>query len=108
MYPASYNFCAMRIVREGEKPKRVEATCWRVEVVKGARGERFCSLSSTPFTLHVPDFAASNMRSASFSVLGSSTHVAVNGAPLLGFKSAEITQNFSGTKTRISRSRSMM
>ena len=34
------------------------------------------------------------MRGVFFWVWGSSTHVAVNGAPLLGFKSAEITQNF--------------
>ena len=31
------------MVREGENPRRELAVCWRVEVVKGARGERFCS-----------------------------------------------------------------
>src|SRR3990167_6648427 len=115
MYPDSYNFCAMPIVRDGDRPRRVDAVCWRVEVVNGARGERDCSDSSTRTTFHLPAFAACNIFSASSSVFGSSVHVAVNDSvfppeadsPPVD-KSAVITQNFSGTNARISRSRSIM
>src|SRR3989338_3463604 len=101
MWPASYNFWATPIVRDGENPRRVDATCWSVEVVKGARGPRTCSVSSTLTTFHAPDFAASEILCASFSVFGSSTNVAVNisffppeaGPPPVD-KSALTIQNF--------------
>src|SRR3989338_4129540 len=66
------------MVRDGEKPKRVEAACWSVDVVKGARGVRACSLSSIEMTFHEPASAAFTIRSASFSAFGSSVHIVVH------------------------------
>src|SRR3989338_5244175 len=100
MNPDSYNFCAIPIVRDGERPRRVEAACCKVDVVKGARGLRACSDSSTPFTLHFPACAAFSIRSASFSSFGSSVQMTVNCSFFFVFSSALMTQNGSGTKGR--------
>ena len=42
-------------MREGEKPRRVEAVCCKVEVVKGGRGTRFASVSLISVTSHELD-----------------------------------------------------
>src|SRR3989338_3838086 len=104
----------MRMVREGENPKRVLAVCCKVEVVNGGRAARDCCDSLIALTLQVPVRAAFTMASASDSVFGSSTQMAVNTSvfppeadPPRAERSALTTQNFSGTKARISRSRSM-
>ncbi len=41
------------MVRDGEKPNRVEAACCNVEVLNGARAFRCCSDSITSRTTHV-------------------------------------------------------
>src|SRR3989344_9689604 len=101
MCPASYNFCAICIVREGEYPKRELAVCCRVEVVNGAREVLFCSLSFTPFISQDPFLPSVRIFSTNFSSLGSFEHSRVNCARLGVSKSPEILQNFSGTKARI-------
>ena len=76
MSPASYRRWAIDMVREGAKPRRELAACWRVEVIKGALGERFTSDSVTSTTFHsFAAFPKARMRSASFCSFGSSTQV---------------------------------
>src|SRR3990167_10505640 len=92
MNPDSYNFCAMPIVREGERPRRVDAACWSVDVVKWALGVLDCSDSSIAVTFHFPFLAAERILSASFSVPGSSVQITVNASFFFVFTSALMTQ----------------
>src|SRR3990167_10668434 len=62
------------MVREGEYPRRELAVCCRVELVNGARGERFCSDSFTSFTTQIPLLPASIIFPTNFSSRGSSEH----------------------------------
>src|SRR3989344_2139542 len=96
------------MVREGEYPRRELAVCCRVEVVNGARGERFCSDSFTSFTTQVPLLPASIIFLTNFSSRGSSEHSKVIFSFLGVSKNPNIFQYFSGIKARISRSRSII
>src|SRR5580692_10510395 len=49
----SYSFCAACMVRWAEKPSLREASCCRVEVVKGGGGVRRAGFFSTDETLKV-------------------------------------------------------
>src|SRR3989344_962072 len=93
------------MVREGEKPKRFDAVCWSVEVVKGARVARRVSVSVTSATVHGTFFAAAIIRSVSSAVFGSIEQVARK-VPSFALKFAKIRQKVSGLNALISRSRS--
>src|ERR1700727_2351289 len=51
MSTPSYSFWAARIVRSAEKPSLREASCCRVEVVKGGGGERRAGFFSSERTV---------------------------------------------------------
>src|SRR3989344_660161 len=93
------------MVREGEKPRRVDATCWSVEVVNGGRGERSSARSETSATLQVLFSPVLTMRPAFSFVFGCSLQVAEK-SPFFALNVAPITKYVSGTKAFISRSRS--
>src|SRR3989344_770105 len=96
------------MVREGEYPKRELAVCCSVEVVKGAREERFCSDSLTPSITQVPVLPRERIFSTNFSSRGSSLHSKVSLSLFCVSNNPKILQYFSGTKARISRSRSII
>src|SRR3990167_6920341 len=98
----------MPIVLDGEKPRRELAACWRVEVVKGGRGVRLASLCEMSVMDHLPVLPVLTMRVVLFFVFGSSVQASLISVPALVLKSASMTQNFSGMKARISRSRSII
>mmetsp|Transcript_3980 Transcript_3980/g.9561 ORF Transcript_3980/g.9561 Transcript_3980/m.9561 type:complete len:448 (-) Transcript_3980:615-1958(-) len=56
----SYRLCAADIARLLPKPSCLDASCCRVEVVKGGLGLRFTSFSDTPCTTSVCTVAACN------------------------------------------------
>ena len=97
----------MRIVLEGEYPKRELAVCCKVEVVKGARGERFCSDSFMSFTNQVLFSPRSIIFFTIFSSRGSSLQVNKILLPLFS-KSPTMCQNCSDLKARISLSFSII
>src|SRR3989344_5468720 len=96
------------MVLEGENPNLVLAVWWRVEVVKGARGERFCFDSFTSATSHSPLFPFSNIFSTNFSSRDSSLHSKVNLSFFAVSKFPKIFQYFSGKNPRISLSLSII
>ena len=53
MHPCSYSFCATTIVLFGENPNLLDASCWRVLVVKGGAGELEVGLLSMLSTLQL-------------------------------------------------------
>src|SRR3989338_3409464 len=88
------------MVRDGAKPKRELAACWRVEVMNGAFGERFASVSDKSVTTQGSRLPTSRIFSTSFLSRGSSTQKSVNFPPVLLSTSAEITQKVSGRTAR--------
>ena len=50
MRPASYSFWAARILRDGAKPRRVEALCCNVLVVNGALADLSSTFTFLSFT----------------------------------------------------------
>src|SRR3989344_1517717 len=96
------------MVREGEKPRRVDAVCWRVEVVNGARGERLASVSSIETTSHDSLLPMATILSADFCSLGSMEQTRERSAFFGVFVLAVIVKYRSGLKAFISLSRSTM
>ena len=66
------------MVREGENPKRDEAVCCRVEVVKGAFGFRIPIDSLISITDHDPASPVSIIRKASLRLVISFEHARGN------------------------------
>src|SRR5690606_41369592 len=69
--PDSYNCWATRIVLETGKPSFKDASCCKVEVVKGAEGERFAGFFCKSFTLKSASAQDSIKALASLKVLNS-------------------------------------
>ena len=108
----SYRRCATDIVRFGLKPSRRLASCWSVEVVNGAAGDRFwvrvpslvtAGWSSRMAAACASEVASSGMSSASPSMRTSS---AANVSPVWVARIAWIVQYSRAVNARISRSRS--
>ncbi|MNS81158.1 hypothetical protein D3C72_1148620 [compost metagenome] len=64
----SYSFCAACMVRWAVKPSLREASCCRVEVVKGGAGERLAGFFSTDLMVKSPALMASRAAKAISSV----------------------------------------
>ena len=65
MCHASYNFCAICIVRDTENHNLREASCWSVDVVNGADGVFFHGFTSKEETEKLEDFSSLNSFSTS-------------------------------------------
>src|SRR3989338_11082035 len=98
----------MDIVRDGDQPRRELAVCWRVEVMKGALGERAICVSFMSVTCQVEELPSSRILSTSFFSVGSTEQTKVLAVFPPSLRSASIVQNVCGKKARISRSRSIM
>ncbi len=115
MSTPSYSFCAVRMVRVAPKPSLREASCWRVEVVKGGEGLRRLCLRSTDDTAKLCGRMRATAASAA-SALGRPNlssflpsnwvRVAVKGTPPGVVNPTPIDQYSWGLKISISDSRS--
>ena len=108
----SYSRWATDIVRFGLKPSLRLASCWSVDVVNGAAGDRFCVRVPTFVTLGWRASMAARWRSAVASSPTSRaapsirTTSAVNRSPAAVDRSASIVQYSRAVNASISRSRS--
>ena len=113
----SYNFCAICIVRLAENPSLRDASCCRVDVVKGGEGRRFTRFVSIAETCQ---FAAS-MRCCAAIACASVPRLSLSSfcpsrwvsraerlPPSVVVKSVSTDQNSSVRKASISLSRSQM
>ncbi len=108
----SYRRCATDMVRFGLKPRRRLASCWSVDVVNGAAGDRFCVRVPSFVTMGcrsriaatcASDVASSGMSRASPSIR---TRSAAKVSPAAVDRIAWIVQYSRAVKALISRSRS--
>jgi hypothetical protein len=84
------------MVRDGEYPSLELAVCCNVEVIKGARGARFCSLSSMSTMRHLSFLAISIILSTSFLSRDSFEQVKVSRSAFGVFQIPSMTQKVSG------------
>ena len=106
MYPSSYNLCATRIVAVTPYPRRLLASCCKVDVVKGADAERVPGFVSTFRTWNSVFWDWRRKSSASFSLAKSFFSFAAISC-WFSFKKTPSTLKLDlGTKALISSSRS--